>query len=61
MASRSGNQNEVGPASVSLKITQVEKELLLKACIKYRYTIPAYLKSKQLEADALESVIKKLQ
>lgn len=61
MASRSGKQNGDGPGSVSLKITQAEKELLLKACIKYRYTIPAYLQSKRLEADALESVIKKLQ
>lgn len=61
MASRSKKENGLSPATVCLRITQAEKELLLKACTKYRYTIPAYLKSRQLEADALESVIKKLE
>jgi hypothetical protein len=56
--SEKDKKNDAG--SVRIILTQVEKELLLKACVKYRYTIPAYIKSKQPEVDALDAIIGKL-
>jgi len=41
-------------------LTPVERELLLKACLKYRYTIPAYIKSRQAEVEALDTIVGKL-
>jgi len=41
-------------------LTEAEKELLLKACKKYRYTIPAYLESKQPELQVIDALIDKL-
>lgn len=45
---------------VRIMLTQAERQLVLKACMKYRYTIPAYIKSKQPEVDALNAIIEKL-
>jgi len=41
-------------------LTEAEKELLLKACKKYRYTIPAYLESRQAELQVMDALINKL-
>ena len=49
-----------GSRSGSIVLTRVEIELLLKACAKYRYGLPAYLKSKQLEIDTLDGIVAKL-
>ena len=46
--------------SFQITLTPAEKELLLKACMKYRYTIPAYIQSAQPEADRLNGIIEKL-
>jgi hypothetical protein len=46
--------------SVRIDLTDLERELLLKACMKYRYTIPAYIQSKQPEIEALDHIIAKL-
>ncbi len=56
--SKKDKKNDAG--AVRIILTQVEKELLLKACVKYRYTIPTYIKSKQPEVDALDAIIGKL-
>jgi hypothetical protein len=45
---------------VRIDLTAVERELLLKACMQYRHTIPAYIQSRQPELDALNAVIDKL-
>jgi hypothetical protein len=45
---------------VRIILTQVERELLLKACLKFRYTIPAYIRSKQAEVDVLDAIVGKL-
>jgi hypothetical protein len=59
-ASISGKDNARSSKSVRIILTQVERELLLKACIKYRYAIPAYIQSRQPEVDMLEAIIGKL-
>jgi hypothetical protein len=52
--------SETDSQTVRITLTQAERELLHKACMKYRYTIPAYLQSRQAEAETLNAVIKKL-
>ena len=51
---------ETDSQSMRIVLTQAEKELLLKACTKYRYTIPAYLQSRQAEVDTLNAIVSKL-
>jgi len=58
--SLSGKKKAKNSESVRVILTQGERELLLKACDKYRYTIPTYLKSRQPEIDMLEAIIGKL-
>jgi len=48
------------PESVLVKLTQGERDLLLKICDKYRHKIPTYLKSRQWEIGMLEEIIDKL-
>lgn len=43
-----------------LDLSSFEKEILLKACKKYRAKIPSYLLSKQSELEAIDRVIQKL-
>jgi hypothetical protein len=45
---------------VRIDLTDIERELLKKACTTYRYTIPAYIKSRQPEIEALNAIIEKL-
>ncbi len=59
-ASRPKKDRQIDTRSVRLVLTQVERELLLKACLKYRYTIPAYIQSKQAEAETLDAIVSKL-
>jgi len=54
------HKKAISPRSVKIVLTQAEKELLLKACVKYRYTIPAYIQSAQPEVDRLDAIIDKL-
>ena len=59
--SRKGKQDrETDQQSVRISLTQFERELLLKACMKYRYTIPVYFQSRQPEVDALNAIVGKL-
>jgi len=60
MADKVNKKKDVCKQSERLTVTPFEREILLKACEKYRYTIPAYIQSRQSEADALEALIKKL-
>ncbi|MEJ2158681.1 MAG: hypothetical protein P8X96_25420 [Desulfobacteraceae bacterium] len=59
-ASRPEKDKQIDTRSVRIVLTQVERELLLKACLKYRYTIPAYIQSKQAEAETLDAIVSKL-
>ena len=59
-ASRPKKDKQIDTRSVRIVLTQVERELLLKACLKYRYTIPAYIQSKQAEAETLDDIVSKL-
>lgn len=43
-----------------LELTETEIEVVLKACKKYRSTIPGYIKSKQAEIDILDDLVQKL-
>jgi hypothetical protein len=54
------NENEMAAGNVRIELTGFERELLLKACTKYLYTIPAYIQSKQPEIEALNALIVKL-
>jgi hypothetical protein len=55
-----GKEKPTDSQSVQIIFTQAEKELLLKACMKYKYTIPAYIQSTQPEVDRLNALIEKL-
>jgi hypothetical protein len=46
--------------AVRIILTPVERELLLKACLKYRHVIPGYIQSRQAEIDALDAIVDKL-
>jgi hypothetical protein len=59
-ASRSEKEKAKNSKFVRIVLTQGERELLLKACNKYRYTIPAYIQSREPEIDMLEAIIGKL-
>ncbi len=59
-ASPSKRDKELDSGSQGIILTQAEKELIVKACLKYRYTIPAYIKSRQPEVDSLDAIIDKL-
>jgi len=48
------------PHSVRINLTLTEREILLKACHKYRYSIPAYIQSRKAEMEALDAIIEKL-
>ena len=50
--------SRVRPTGVDLSVT--EKEILLKACKKYRYSIPNYLESRQLEITIIDAIMEKL-
>jgi len=52
--------SETDSQAVRITLTQAEREFLLKACMKYRYTIPAYLQSRQAEVETLNAIINKL-
>jgi ABC-type oligopeptide transport system substrate-binding subunit len=52
--------SETDSQTVRITLTQAERELLLKACMKYRYTIPAYFQSRQAELETLNAIINKL-
>ncbi|NIS71281.1 MAG: hypothetical protein GTO12_20775 [Proteobacteria bacterium] len=48
------------PRSLQVILTEAERELLIKACKKYRYTIPGYIRSKQPEVRVVDAIIHKL-
>ena len=58
--SRPHKEKRKDSRAVQITLTQVEREILLKACQKYRYTIPAYIKSRQAEMDTLDALLGKL-
>jgi hypothetical protein len=49
-----------GSGGCALTLTQAERELLLRACQRYRAAVPTYLKSKEGERRLLDSLIEKL-
>lgn len=59
-ASASKKKKTSSSRSARVILTEVEREVLLKACKKYRYTIPVYIKSRQPEIDILDAIIGKL-
>ena len=56
----SKKEETLSPRSLQLALTKDEREILLKACKKYRHTIPTYLKSKQQEIRLVDAIIEKL-
>ena len=52
--------SETDSQAVRITLTQAERELLLKACMKYRYKIPAYIQSRQAEVKTLNAIVRKL-
>jgi len=48
------------PGSLQLNLTKAEREIILEACKKYRYKIPAYLRSKEPELRLVDEIIEKL-
>jgi hypothetical protein len=54
------NTSDTENLSLHLYLSFFEKEILLKACKKYRAKIPSYLLSKQSELEAIDKVIQKL-
>ena len=60
IASTQKKQKATSHKSVKIILTQAERDILLKACMKYRYTIPAYIQSTQPEVDRLNAIIDKL-
>jgi hypothetical protein len=54
--------DEEGLDSQSLKVllTETEKQVLLKACERYRHSIPSYLQSSQAELRIVERIIERL-
>jgi hypothetical protein len=56
----SKKEETISPISLQLSLTKNEREILLKACQKYRHTIPAYLKSRQPEIRLIDAIIEKL-
>ena len=46
--------------TVQVVLTETERQILLKACEKYRHSIPAYIQSKQAERQIVEAIIEKL-
>ncbi len=58
--SRSNKDKKTDSRTVRITLTQVEREVLLKACQKYRYTIPAYIRSRQAEIDTLDAILGKI-
>jgi hypothetical protein len=51
---------EAAPKTKRIELDEAERRLLLKACKKYRYSVPAYLQSGQPELRLLDAVIRKL-
>ena len=59
-ASTSKKGETSSPRTLQLILTKAEREVLLKACKRYRYTIPGYIKSKQPEIRVVDGIIQKL-
>ena len=60
-AGRNGNGNGNGNGKKSrVALEMAELDVILKACQKYRSTMPHYLQSAQPELRAVEDVIRKL-
>ena len=51
---------EVAPKTKRIDLDEAELRLLLKACKRYRYSVPAYLQSGRLELRLVDAVIRKL-
>ena len=49
-----------GSPTVKIVLTETERQTLLKACEKYRHTIPTYIQSKQEELRIVKTIIEKL-
>ena len=54
------NTSDKANLLLHLDLSSFEKEILLKACKKYRAKIPSYLLSKQSELETIDRVIQKL-
>ncbi len=48
------------PQSLQISLTEAEREVLLEACKRYRYKIPAYIRSKEPELRLVDEIIAKL-
>ncbi len=53
-------QRENGSTAIQLELTPEELEVVLKACRKYRQTIPIYLESRKGEVRDIDSVLRQL-
>ena len=51
---------EVAPKAKRIDLDEAELRLLLKACKKYRGSVPSYLQSAQPDLRLLDAVIRKL-
>jgi hypothetical protein len=49
-----------GSRSVKVILTEAERQTLLKACERYRHSIPTYIQSKQPELHLVNAIIEKL-
>jgi hypothetical protein len=49
-----------GSRSVKIILTETERQTLLKACERYRHSIPTYIQSKQAELHVVDAIIEKL-
>ncbi len=59
MESRDQDESE-SDARCKLELTQSERELLLRACQRYRAAIPTYLKSTEAERALLDRLVERL-
>jgi hypothetical protein len=48
------------PRPLQVILTEAEREVLLKACKRYRYMIPGYIRSRQPEICVIDAIIHKL-
>ena len=53
-------RNSSNEAVIEVVLTPAEVEVVIRACRKYRQTIPVYIESRREEAQVIDSVLKKL-
>ena len=48
------------PAGTGVRLTELEKELIVRSCREYKNNLPSYLQSVQRELETLDGIIAKL-